>query len=320
VAPGAPTACRSSSPPTAGLICTRFNRAVSEELAKHIDPALREKTIVYCVDDAHADIVVEELKKAFDRQSGGIDDDAVQKITGKADKPLEKIRKFKNEPFLPTVAVTVDLLTTGIDIPEVANLVFLRRVKSRILYEQMLGRAIRLCPELHKESFRIFDAVNLYEAMKTVTEMQPVAVNPNLRFADLVSALADAQASQPVREDALRHHLDELLARLQRKRNAFLSANADEMRQRYGLTPAELIDKLVQEPLATAVDWLLRNRGIGDFLDQLTGERRRKVVSFHADEVHDVTRGFGDGIDHPGDSAHVYLPGGRLSSAYSSAC
>jgi type I restriction enzyme, R subunit len=236
------------------VITREFNRAVSEELAKHIDPALREKTIVYCVDDAHADIVVEELKKAFDRQSGGIDDDAVQKITGKADKPLEKIRKFKNEPFLPTVAVTVDLLTTGIDIPEVANLVFLRRVKSRILYEQMLGRATRLCPELHKESFRIFDAVNLYEAMKTVTEMQPVAVNPNLRFADLVSALADAQASQPVREDALRHHLDELLARLQRKRNAFLSANADEMRQRYGLTPAELIDKLVQEPLATAVD------------------------------------------------------------------
>jgi type I restriction enzyme R subunit len=201
------------------VITREFNRAVSEELAKHIDPALREKTIVYCVDDAHADIVVEELKKVFDRQSGGIDDDAVQKITGKADKPLQKIREFKNES-LPSVAVTVDLLTTGIDIPEVANLVFLRRVKSRILYEQMLGRATRLCAELLKESFRIFDAVNLYQAMQTVTEMKPVVVDPRILFADLLTSLAEAQAAQPVREDALRHHLDELLARLQRKRNA----------------------------------------------------------------------------------------------------
>jgi type I restriction enzyme, R subunit len=282
------------------VITREFNRAVSEELAKYIDPALREKTIVYCVDDAHADIVVDELKKAFDRQSGGIDDDAVQKITGKADKPLQKIREFKNEPF-PRVAVTVDLLTTGIDVPEVANLVFLRRVKSRILYEQMLGRATRLCDELHKESFRIFDAVNLYQAMQTVTEMKPVAVDPHIPFADLLSSLAEAQAAEPVREDALRHHLDELLARLQRKRKAFQGTNGEAMRQRYGVTPTELIAKLRQEPLAMAVDWLLRNRGLGDFLDQLTGERRRKVISFHSDEIHEVTRGYGKGIEQPGD-------------------
>ena len=47
------------------------------------------------------------------------------------------------------MAVTVDLLTTGIDVPSITNLVFLR-VQSRILYDQMLGRATRLCPDIGK--------------------------------------------------------------------------------------------------------------------------------------------------------------------------
>jgi type I restriction enzyme R subunit len=64
----------------------------------------------------------------------------------------------------PNIVVTVDLLTTGIDVPEITNIVFLRRVQSRILYEQMLGRATRLCPEIHKDKFTIYDAVGIYDA------------------------------------------------------------------------------------------------------------------------------------------------------------
>ena len=63
------------------------------------------------------------------------------------------IRSFRNDAN-PKIAVTVDLLTTGIDVPKITNLVFLRRVNSRILYEQMIGRATRLCPEIGKEVFR----------------------------------------------------------------------------------------------------------------------------------------------------------------------
>ncbi len=66
------------------------------------------------------------------------------KITGSSDKPAQLIRRFKNESF-PNVAVTVDLLTTGVDVPAIGNIVFLRRVNSRILYDQMIGRATRLC-------------------------------------------------------------------------------------------------------------------------------------------------------------------------------
>ena len=73
----------------------------------------------FCVNDAHADLVVHLLKRAFEQHYGSIDDDAVIKITGAADKPLQLIRRYKNERN-PNVAVTVDLLTTGVDVPEIS--------------------------------------------------------------------------------------------------------------------------------------------------------------------------------------------------------
>lgn len=104
-----------------------------------------------------------------------MEDDAVAKITGYADRPLQLIRQFRNEAN-PKIAVSVDLLTTGIDIRAICNLVFIRRVNSHILYEQMLGLATRRCDEIGKQVFRIFDAVNLYEAIAPVSTMKPVAV------------------------------------------------------------------------------------------------------------------------------------------------
>jgi hypothetical protein len=61
------------------------------------------------------------LKQAFRNHYGTIDDNAVIKITGAADKPLQLIRRYKNERN-PNVAVTVDLLTTSVDVPEICNL------------------------------------------------------------------------------------------------------------------------------------------------------------------------------------------------------
>lgn len=143
---------------------------------------------MFAASDNHADLIVRLLKEAFAEKYGSIDDDAVLKITGAADQPLKLIRRFKNER-LPSVAVTVDLLTTGIDVPRIANIVFLRRVKSRILYEQMLGRATRLCPEIEKTVFRIFDAVDLYAALEAYTEMKPVVPAKAISFQQLVQEL-----------------------------------------------------------------------------------------------------------------------------------
>ena len=57
------------------------------------------------------------------------------------------------------------------------------------LYEQMLGRATRLCPAIGKQSFRIFDAVGLYEALEPVTQMKPVVTRPDIGFRQLVREL-----------------------------------------------------------------------------------------------------------------------------------
>jgi type I restriction enzyme R subunit len=107
------------------------------------------------------------------REVFGRGDDFVQKITGSpsVDRPLQKIREFRNRPE-PKVVVTVEMLSTGVDIPSLEFVVFLRPVKSRILWVQMLGRGTRLCPEIHKIHFTIFDGFNgtLIEYFRNATD------------------------------------------------------------------------------------------------------------------------------------------------------
>jgi type I restriction enzyme R subunit len=177
------------------VITEKFNEAACEYLAQQIDPTLDGKTLIFCVNRAHADIVVDQLKLAFEAMYGAISDDSVVRITGDIDRPNQMIRRFKNEAE-PKVAITVDLLTTGIDVPTICNLVFLRRVRSRILYEQMLGRATRLCTDINKEYFRVFDCVDLYKALEKVSSMKPVVQNPRTTFVQLVEELHTVQTDQ----------------------------------------------------------------------------------------------------------------------------
>src|SRR5690606_18372463 len=125
----------------------------------------------------------------------------------------------------PNIAVTVDLLTTGIDVPAISNLVFMRRVRSRILYDQMIGRATRLCPEIQKESFKVFDAVGLYESIQDDTSMKPLMVNPSASFSTLAAEVGHIQTD----ERALKQ-VDEIIAKLQRKKR---SAGLDNEKIRY---------------------------------------------------------------------------------------
>jgi type I restriction enzyme R subunit len=140
------------------VITEGYNRAVCDALAPRIDPKGRGKTLIFCVDDAHADLVVRLLREALQRAHGPVEAAAVQKITGRSDDVKGLVRRYKVEQH-PLVAVTVDLLTTGVDVPAITALVFLRMVRSRVLYEQMLGRATRIWREGVKETFAVYDAV-----------------------------------------------------------------------------------------------------------------------------------------------------------------
>jgi type I restriction enzyme R subunit len=137
------------------------NRMILAELKKYALEHERRtgrfpKTLIFAANDlghtSHADQLVDLARDVFGRG-----DAFVQKITGRADRPLQKIREFRNRPA-PGVVVTVDLLTTGVDIPDLEFIVLLRPVKSRILFEQMLGRGTRK-GERHpdKDHFTVVD-------------------------------------------------------------------------------------------------------------------------------------------------------------------
>ncbi|WP_437937427.1 type I restriction-modification system endonuclease [Sorangium sp. So ce341] len=280
------------------VITEAFNRVVCDALAQHLDPRGDGKTLIFAATDSHADMVVRLLKEAFAARYGGIDDDAVLKITGAADQPLQLIRRFKNER-LPNVAVTVDLLTTGIDVPRIANIVFLRRVKSRILYEQMLGRATRLCPDIEKTVFRIFDAVDLYAALERYTEMKPVVPAPNISFHQLVrelTTLADAEARQVV--------LDQLIGKLQRRRHTLKGEALGRFEGIAGMPPKELCGLLKQQTVEQAARWFQEHQYVVSVLDGPSGDGRPLYVHEGTDRLVRTEIGYGKG-ERPED----YLDG-----------
>ncbi|WP_223146647.1 type I restriction-modification enzyme R subunit C-terminal domain-containing protein [Methylomonas albis] len=271
------------------MITESFNRVVCEYLAKELDPASRQKTLIFCVNDAHADLVVDLLKKAFAAEYGSVEDDAVIKITGAADRPLQQIRRYKNER-LPNVAVTVDLLTTGVDVPEICNLVFLRRVNSRILFDQMLGRATRLCDAIGKEAFRVFDAVQIFAAIQNMTAMRPVVVDPKISFSQLAAELVSVSD-----DDARSLVRDQFIAKLQRKKRHLSEQSAQDFETRAGMKPDAFIQKLRAMPLPEVAAWFTQNPDLGEILDRKsTGSAPPIFVSDHEDQLKKVERGYGN--------------------------
>lgn len=155
------------------------NRKIIEEIAKHAYEHEEEtgrfpKILIFAVNDlphtSHADQLVRICRDVFAQG-----DDFVQKITGNpnVDRPLQRIREFRNRPK-PKIVVTVDMLSTGVDIPALEFIVFLRPVKSRILWEQMLGRGTRRCEDINKSKFVVFDCFDgtLFRYFKDVSHFQ----------------------------------------------------------------------------------------------------------------------------------------------------
>lgn len=276
------------------VITENFNRTVLEEIAWDFNPDGQGKTLIYAVDDNHADLIVKILKEIY--AEGGVDNDTVMKITGSVaggnkKKISEAIKRFKNES-LPKIVVTVDLLTTGIDVPEITTLVFMRRIKSRILFEQMLGRATRLCPSIGKTHFEIYDPVGVYESLQDVSNMKPVVTNPSTSFEDLMKGLEVAAT-----DEQLAYQIDLIVAKLQRKRRnvskkaleqfAYLTGGKD-----LGVFAEHLNSSTIKEATAE----LLGHREAFSVLDKDRTHRKRPVViDNHEDELIDHTRGYGEG-------------------------
>jgi type I restriction enzyme R subunit len=250
------------------------------------------------------------MEAALDRHHGSQPSGTVVKITGSIRDPRGAIRQYKNER-IPSVAVTVDLLTTGVDMPKICNIVFLRRVRSRILYEQMKGRATRLCPEIEKDVFRIFDCVRLYEVLEAVDTMRPVVQQVQVSLEQLVADLnntASFQLSAEKRSHAQDVH-EQLIAKLQRlvrrARDIERFPDAAEPLQLIGTllkqagraTFVELPKDLKDAGPEAAGSLFVAHPQLIPLLETLREALRfgpgEMVISTHEDEIIDVGRGYG---------------------------
>lgn len=116
------------------------------------------KTIVFAKNNAHADFIAERFNINYPQYKGHF----ARVVTYKTEYAQSLIDEFSKKDKMPHIAISVDMLDTGIDVPEVVNLVFFKMVRSKTKFWQMVGRGTRLCKDLFgpgedKQNFYIFD-------------------------------------------------------------------------------------------------------------------------------------------------------------------
>ncbi|MBD1902694.1 DEAD/DEAH box helicase family protein [Trichocoleus sp. DQ-A3] len=264
------------------------NRKIIEDIAKYADRHEEEtgrfpRILIFAVNDlphrSHADQIVGICKEVFGRG-----DDFVQKITGSpsVDRPLQKIREFRNRPQ-PKVAVTVDMLSTGVDIPSLEFVVFMRPVKSRILWVQMLGRGTRLCDEINKTHFKIFDCLggSLIEYFANTIDLK---IEPPRK--DLVPV---GQVIKKIYQNLDRdYNLKSLVKRLRRIDRGM----SDEARERFadyipdgdmGRFAGELTERIERDFTNTLN--LLQDHGFQDLLENYPRAKQNFLVAYEQEDT-----------------------------------
>jgi type I restriction enzyme R subunit len=177
-------------------------RTFKERLFTEIFPGRKDvpKTLIFAKDDDHAERIVDIVREEF-----GEGNDFCQKITYKTTgkKPSDLIQEFRTRfPF--RIAVTVDMIATGTDIRAVEIVMFLRTVKSRVLFEQMKGRGVRTIKQAElasvspdagaKTHFVVIDCVGVTES--PLVDTQPLERDPTVPLKKLLDQIAQGN-TQP---------------------------------------------------------------------------------------------------------------------------
>jgi len=150
------------------------------------------KTLIFAKDDSHAEDIVRIAREVFEKGN-----DLCQKITYTTTRPAEQIQNFRNS-FYPRIAVTVDMIATGTDIRPIEAIVFMRMVKSRVQFEQMKGRGVRIIdpnelksatPDADaKTHFVIIDCVGVTDG--ELHDTQPLERKKSVAFKALLEHVA----------------------------------------------------------------------------------------------------------------------------------
>lgn len=281
------------------IVLPDHTKKVLKKISNYINPEGREKTLIFAVNDNHADNIVATLREIY--SEWGVSNDAIVKITGKtasgSKKKIEQvIKQYKNNQY-PNIAVTVDLLTTGIDVPQICNLVFMRKINSRILYEQMLGRATRLCKEIQKTHFNIFDPAHVYEDLGSVNSMRAVSVNKSM--IELIEELSHPS------ENSKQQIIDRILAKLQRKNNALSEDQRYEVKENLGKSIPQYVASIKVLSMPQAVDTLIKDAEMLVYIESITSPKKGQYYSERKDTLQETTRGYGK-TDKPDDYLEAF--------------
>lgn len=176
-------------------------RTFREHITTTLFPDRQEvpKTLIFAKDDTHADDIVQILREEF-----GEENDFCQKITYRCDDPERTLSAFRNS-YYPRIAVTVDMIATGTDVKAIECLVFMRDVRSKSYYEQMVGRGTRTLDKeslravspsakADKDHFVIVDAVGVTTSPKT--ESCQFETKPTVSLRELMESIAAGKTDE----------------------------------------------------------------------------------------------------------------------------
>lgn len=189
----------------------------------------------------------------------------------------------------------------------------MRRVKSRILYQQMIGRATRRCDEIGKTVFRIYDPVDIYAALEEVNDMKPLVKDPNITLEQLFAEMADpeqlARALNAPGDRAGQSHADVVLSQLSQKvmrvlrkaekkaeQQPAIRQKLSELQNLWDVEPKNLHQHLQQLGPQQAAAFIHQHSGLLSQLatvNNLLGSDRLPLLSDHHDELCERSQSYG---------------------------
>ena len=200
------------------MISDLMNNGIRHRNGNHVG-----KTIIFAQNKRHAQFIVGRFDKLYPQYKGAfcklvICDEPY------AEKNLEDFKKADEYPF---ITVTVDMLETGVDVPEITNLLFAKKVYSRIKFDQMIGRGTRLCSNLfgegnNKTEFYVFDYMRNFQFFDEHPKGKELGVTIApvtarfVRMVQIIRLLQNADYAsdgyQTIREDLVDHVVGDVQA------------------------------------------------------------------------------------------------------------
>ena len=243
------------------------------------------KTLIFAKTDSHADDITQIVREEF-----GEGNEFCRKITCRAENPGLWLSMFRNE-YNPRIAVTVDMIATGIDVKPIECLLFMRDVRSRNYFEQMKGRGTRILGKddlqkvtpdasANKDHFVIVDAVGVTKSNKTDT--RPLERKPSVSLKELMLSVALGALDEDT--------LTSLANRVIRLNAKMTPKEREAFAETVGLSAGELARKLLD---AFDPDVIAAKAGVTlDAERELTEDEQRRMDAAQRELARDAAKPF----------------------------